>query len=352
VLDALRSGWLTHGEHNRHFEDAFAAYVGAAHAVSLNAGTSALFLALKAANITGDVIVPSFTFADTVNAVVTAGATPVFADVDPDTGCLDPASVAHHISDKTEAVIAAHFAGHPAQIHKLQQMCDKHELLFVENASDAAGAEYRGYKVGSFGVGCFSFFPSKNMTTGEGGMVTTGDSALADAIRLLAAQGVDTSGTAPHPGYRTTTLPGYNYRMSNMLAALGAVQLRKLDRLNNRRRKLARLYREFLGRLPEIQVPIEKNGCKHVYQMYTIRVDPMIRNDLVRSLVDKGINASVHFHPPVHQQTYYRHTMPNISLPVTEQVSREIVSLPMYPDLHEQDVADVAMEVQRFFQRS
>ena len=340
VREVLVSGWLTHGPKNKEFEEAFASYIGVKYAVSLNSCTAALFLALKAHNITGEVILPSFTFSASANAIITAGAVPRFADIDEETCMLDPKSVEALITPKTEAIMMVHFGGQAGPIKEVKELADKHKLLLIEDSAEAIGAEYEGRKTGSFGVGCFSFFPTKNMTTGEGGMLTTNDKKIAETVALLSAHGIPKLVNPPHVGYRSAVLPGYNFRLSNILAALGAVQLKKLDVMNEKRRVAATKYNNLLSLIPGIVVPIEKLGRKHVYQMYTVRVAKEKRNKFVRKLKDAGIEASVHFNPPVHLQDYYKKIYP-ANLPVTEKIAEEIVTLPMYPDIEEENIAYV-----------
>ena len=340
VHEVLASGWLTHGPKNKEFEEAFASYIGVKYAVSLNSCTAALFLALKAHNITGEVILPSFTFSASANAIVTAGAVPRFADIDEETYMLDPKSVEALITRKTEAIMVVHFGGQAGSIKELKELALKHKLLLIEDSAEAIGSEYEGRKTGSFGVGCFSFFPTKNMTTGEGGMLTTNDKKIAETVALLSAHGIPKLVNPPHVGYRSAVMPGYNFRLSNILAALGTVQLKKLDAMNEKRRVAAAKYNKLLSAIPGIVVPVEKLGRKHVYQMYTVRVAKEKRNKFVQKLKDAGIEASVHFNPPVHLQDYYKEIYPT-NLPVTEKIAEEIVTLPMYPDIREEDIAYV-----------
>lgn len=340
VRDVLTSGWLTHGSKNKEFEEAFASYVGVKYAVSLNSCTAALFLALKAHNITGEVILPSFTFSASANAIVTAGAVPVFADIDEETYMLDPKSVEALITRKTEAIMVVHFGGQAGPIKELKELALKHKLLLLEDSAEAIGAEYEGGKTGSFSIGCFSFFPTKNMTTGEGGMLTTNNKEIAEKVALLSAHGIPKLVNPSHIGYRSAIIPGYNFRLSNILAALGVVQLKKLDAMNEKRRIAAAKYNNLLSTVSGIVTPIEKPDRKHVYQMYTVRVAKEKRNKFVQKLKDAGIEASVHFSPPVHLQDYYKKNYP-ASLPVTEKIAEEIVTLPMYSDIKEEDIAYV-----------
>ncbi len=354
VNEVLKSGWLTHGDKNKLFEKNFAEYIGVKYAISMNSCTSALFLALVANNIKGEVIIPSFTFVASANAVVTAGATPVFADVDYDTCMLIPESVESAITSKTEAIMTVHYAGQAAPIKELQKICKKHNLLFIEDSAEAIGAEYFGKKTGSFGVGCFSFFPTKNITTGEGGMLTTNNKKMADKISILIAHGIDKKknpGTVS--GYRSASYAGYNFRLSNLLAAIGVEQLKKIDILNKKRKILAKRYNNLLKDVPQISMPKIKENRTHVWQMYTVKVSSKHRNNLVKRLIDSGVEASVHFFPPVHEQIFYKNRFrKRVVLKNTEKLSREILTLPMYPDMKTGDVDYVCKIIREYFTKN
>jgi perosamine synthetase len=337
IKEVLDSGWLAHGEKNMEFERSFAAYLGVREAVSLNSCTSALFLALKALNVQGEVLIPSFTFVATANAVVTAGATPVFVDIDYHTCNMDPAKIETLITSRTQAIIPVHYAGQSCQMDTIMAIADRYNLVVIEDSAETIGGTFKGKKTGSFGIGCFSFFPTKNITTGEGGMLTTHDPVLAARVKALAGHGIE--GTTlqrekkEKPWLRAAAFAGYNFRMSNILAAVGVEQLKKLDAMNATRRKHAeylnmRLNPEFLD------LPIEANGCTHVYQMYTVKVRQVDRTRFVLKLREKGIGASVHFDPPVHQQPFYKNLDGSSkNLPVTEKVAASIVTLPLYPQM-------------------
>ncbi len=343
----LESGWLTHGPLNSEFEESFAEYLGVGHAVSLNSCTSALFLALKALNITGEVILPSFTFAASANAVVTAGATPVFADIQLDTCNLDPDDVERRINEHTQAIMPVHFAGQPCAMDRLVEVAKRHALHIIEDSAETIGGRFRGKLAGSFAPACFSFFPTKNLTTGEGGMLTTDDPRLAEQIRILAGHGIARSTFAKEksarPWHRSAVLPGYNMRMSHLQAALGIEQLRKLPEMNAKRQSHARTLNEKLAGIDEIVLPREAPHCEHVYQMYTLQVRGLPRDEFVESLRQKGIGASVHFDPPVHLQDYY--CKASDPLPVTEQVAQSIVTLPMFPQLKPEELDTIVTAV-------
>jgi len=346
IEDVLKSGWLTHGPYNKEFEYKFAEYHGVKYAVSMNSCTSALFLALKAQNITGEVIVPSFTFAASANAIVTAGAKPVFADIDYGTCNIDPESVKAKITPDTEAIMIVHFGGQCCRMDEIMTIAEKNGLVVIEDSAETIGGEYKGKKAGSFATGCFSFFPTKNMTTGEGGMITTNDKDLAVKISALIGHGIIKREyereSDPMPWYRSASYPGYNFRMSNLLAAMGVVQLDKLNSMNERRIKNACYLRSLIGDIDEIEMPFEDVNCKHVFQMFTIKMKEYDRDEFVEDLRKKGVGASVHFTPPVHLQEYYINTFGEQQLPVTEKVSNNILTLPLYPQIGNEKIDIIA----------
>ena len=339
VAEVLRSGWLTHGPYNKQLEADFARYMGVKHAISVNSCASALHLAVLALGIRGEVIMPSFTFVATANAVVTAGATPVFADICYDTCNIDPAAIEAAITSRTEAIMPVHYAGQACNMDAIMAIAERHGLAVIEDSAETIGGEYRGKKAGTFGVGCYSFYPTKNMTTGEGGMVVTNDDALAERIRTYVGHGISSNTLArekaERPWLRAATLPGYNFRLSNIQAALGVGQLARLDEMNTRRREHAAWYNAHLAEFEELDLPVEADGCLHVYQMYTVKLKGVDRTAFLAELRRRGVGASVHFDPPVHQQPYYADLLRQrcFDLPVTERVSDSIVTLPIYPGM-------------------
>jgi perosamine synthetase len=312
-----------------------------------------LFLAIKALGITGEVVLPSFTFVASANAVVTAGAVPVFADIEYDTCNIDPASVEDRTTPRTEAVMVVHYAGQSCRMDRITAIAEKHGLALIEDSAETIGGEFQERKTGSFGVGCFSFFPTKNITTGEGGMLTTNDAALADKVKALVGHGIFSNTfqreKAERPWFRAATLTGYNFRMSNILGALGVEQLKRIDQMNKARRRHAAYLTGQLKGMPEIDLPVEADGCKHVYQMYTIKVKPPVeRNHFVNRLKEEGIGASVHFDPPVHVQPIYRAGgCSGEPLPVTDRVADSIVTLPMYPSLTQGQLDRIVASVKK-----
>lgn len=346
LLEVLASGWLTHGPKNKEFEKVFADYLGVKYALTVNSCASALFLALLAADIKGEVLVPSFTFVASANAIVNAGAKPVWVDIDYNTGNLDPIDAERKITPKTKAIMPVHYAGQSCRMDKIMVLAKKHHLVVIEDSAEAIGTKYKNKFTGSFGLGCFSFFPTKNITTGEGGMLTTNDQAVYEKAKALSGHGIASSTLEREkinrPWLRAATFSGYNFRMSNLLAAIGVEQMKKLDKMNKLRREHAGYLNKGLKKMTDkIDLPVENKNCYHTYQMYTIKLkDPSKREAFFKGMTDRGIGVSVHFDPPVHLQPYYLKNYPakKGSLPVTEKVSNSIVTLPMYPGLTRKDL--------------
>jgi perosamine synthetase len=347
VLDVLDSGWLTHGPYNTKFERMLAAYVGVEHAVSMNSCASALEIALRVNDVRGEVVVPSFTFVASANAIVRAGATPVFCDVACDTRNVTRDLIAECLSPRTEAVMVVHFGGQPCNMDEIGELCHRKGLLLVEDSAETLGARWNGKQAGSAGVGCFSFFPTKNITTGEGGMLTSNDSEMVARARTLIGHGIPASTLSRRDTemewQRTAVVAGCNLRMSNLLAAIGCCQMEKLDSLNERRRKLASAYTQRLGErgLP-VEPPRVAEQAEHTYQMYTVTLDPELRGEVLAYLRSSGVGASVHFDPPVHRQEFYGEHYPSrFPLEQTERLSRSIMTLPMFPDMSQDQVDEV-----------
>lgn len=333
VTAVLRSGRLREGPVCRDFEEAFAARVGANHAVSVNSGTAALHVAYAALLRPEDeVLVPTFTFIATASMVVMAGARPVFCDVDPKTFTLDVGDARKRITKHTRAIAPVHLFGNPSDVDGVRSLADEYGLLVIWDAAQAAGTEFGGRDVGSEQVAvCYSFYPSKNMTTGEGGMITTSDPMVMERCKLLRSHGQEGK-------YHHSTL-GFNYRLTDILAALGLKQLEKLDGLVERRRANARYLTEQLQGFPGIQTPIEQSNGKSSFNLYSILIDPdqlgCGRDELVRLLNGAGVSASVHYPKGLHQQPAFASIANNTRLPVAEDLARRILSLPAHPGLDE-----------------
>lgn len=356
VSRVLRSGWLAHGPENAAFESEFAAALGTGHALSVNSCVSALVLVLRASGVRGEVIVPAFTFAATANAVVLAGAEPVFVDIEADSMGLDPARLEDAITPRTEAIVAVHLAGLPCQIEALARLASRRGLLLIEDAAQAAGARVGDRHVGTLGqAGCFSFFPTKNLTTGEGGMIVSGDEALVRRARTLSAHGIDrTPGEAAGvnaPWHRPLVTVGYNFRMSGMQAALGRAQLRRLTEMNARRIALADRMTAAL-RSTALILPRVPPGVHCVYQMYLARVPfPERRDALVHALRERGVEASIHYDTAVPDEAPYAGSRGG-AFPVARCVARDVLSLPLHPGLSEEEIDQVAQHVRDLLARA
>ncbi len=350
VLAVLRRGWLTMGQVTSEFEAAFAELTGVAHAIAVTNCTAALHLAGLALGWSeGDeVIVPSLTFVATANAVRYTGATPVFADVcGEDDFSLDPASVAARITPRTRAITVVHYAGFAVDMPAIMALAEQHGLAVVEDVAHAPGGSLDGRPLGSWGdIGCFSFFSNKNMTTGEGGMLTTDDDGIAEQLRLLRSHGMTTLTWDRHRGHAFSydvVLPGYNMRMDEMRAALGLVQLGKLGSNNARRHELDRLYVEKLERdVPQLGVPYaiyRGHSAHHIRPV--LLPEGVDRRRFMEAMKVQGVQTSIHY-PPVHQFSAYAiEGEAAVSLPHTEMIGRREVTLPLYPGMADDDVVTV-----------
>jgi len=328
AVDAvLASGGLAQGPQVAAFEQEFSAVVGGRECVAVNSGTSALHMALIALGIgPGDeVIVPSFTFAATANSVALTGATPVFADIEADSFCISPDAIQAAITPRTKAVMPVHLYGHPAAMDRIADIAQRSNLLVVEDAAQAHSASLNGTPVGAFGdAGCFSFYPTKNMTSGEGGMVTTADPATARMVRLLRNQGMEQR-------YRNEVV-GFNTRMTDIHAAIGRVQLGKLAGWTAERQSNAAY---LSANLQGVVVPPVADGAVHVYHQYTIRIPGHDQDGFVAALAAKGVGSGVYYPTPVHALPSFGL---ELDLPETAKAAREVVSLPVHPALSQADL--------------
>ncbi len=346
VVAALRSDWLTTGPNVEEFESAFAARIGAVEAVAVSSGTAALHLAVAALGIgPGDeVIVPSLTFAASANCVVYCGATPVFADVDPETLLLDVADAERRITPRTRAILAVDYAGQPCDYAALRALTAAHGLALIADACHSLGASDRGRSVGSLAdLSCFSLHPVKHITTGEGGVVTTDDTDLARRLRMLRNHGIGTDHRQRAENgawfYEMTEL-GFNYRLTDFQCALGVSQLRKLTGWIELRQELAAHYDEAFAAVDGVAPLARRAGVSHAYHLYVVQVAN--RDEVFAGLRDRGIGANVHY-VPVHLHPFYRErfgTGPGLC-PVAESAYERILSLPLFPQLGADDAACV-----------
>lgn len=325
VIDCIKTNWISSkGKYVEEFENKFAEYCGCKYGVSTTSGTTALHLALVSLGIGkgNEVIVPAFTMISPVFAVVYCGARPVLVDAEPNTWNIDISKVEEKITEKTKAIIPVHIYGHPCDMHPLLKIAEKHNLYVVEDAAEAHGAEYKGKKVGGIGdVGCFSFYANKIITTGEGGMIVTNNEEIAER-----AQSLKDLAFSKERRFLHTDL-GFNYRMTNVQAAIGLAQLERIDELVERRRNNAYLYNSLLKDIKGIRSPIEKEWAKNVYWMYSILIEDrfgMNRDDLMKRLENKGIETRTFF-IPMHRQPVFKETkvFKNENYPIAEELSRK-----------------------------
>lgn len=338
VVRVMRTGAIAQGPEVANFETEFASIVGGGECIALNSGTSALHLGLLASGIgPGDeVIVPSFTFAATGNAVALTGATPVFVDIDADSFCMDPESTEAAITSRTRAIMPVHLYGHPADMRSLVAIAQKHSLLIFEDAAQAHGAAVDGRPVGSFGAfGAFSFYPTKNITSGEGGIVSTSNADLARKVRLLRNQGMETR--------YANEVVGVNNRMTDIHAAIGRVQIGKLMKWTDARRANAKYFDENLN---QVVIPTVSPGMEHVYHQYTIRVPGHDRDRFIRALSEEWhIGCGVYYPVPIHRLPSLRGVSEAGDLPQTEEAASSVVSLPVYPSLGQAELDRIVRAV-------
>jgi dTDP-4-amino-4,6-dideoxygalactose transaminase len=341
----ILSGWVSQGPTVERFEKAMAEEIGARHAVATNAATSALHLALLVSGIRpGDeVICPATTCMATANAICHAGAVPVFADVDPDTFNLDPADVAERLTPRVRAIMVVHQIGLPAPIEPFEQLAREHGLVVVEDAATAMGARSGGRFLGSSGnATCFSFHPRKIITTGEGGMLLTGSQVQADRARCLRATGASISDLERHRARGMLQQDyhevGYNYRMTDVQAAIGLVQMTRFARILEARAEQARYYDERLSVLDEVQCPVVPSGVTHCYSSYCIKLRGRAasrRDEVLQGLADRHVSCRRGI-PPLYAEPYFRSRVPGLRLPASEEVARTTLFLPIYPGLSEE----------------
>jgi len=344
VLAVLESGQLAQGEKVAEFEREFAAFCGARYAVATSSGTTALHTALLAHGIgPGDeVITTPFTFIASANAILFTGARPVFVDIEPETFNIDPNRVEEAVRERKKkgarlrAILPVHLFGHPCDIEAIMEIARRYDLLVIEDACQAHGASVNGKKVGTFATGCFSFYPTKNITTGEGGIILTDDEKVAEKARMIRDHGM-------RKRYYHEIL-GFNFRMTDIQAAIGLAQLKKLPQWNERRIRNAAYLTERLRPLPFVVPPVVKKGCVHVFHQYTIRIKGD-RDKAAEWLRARGIGVSIYYPLPVHQQPVYRDLGYKDVLPEAERASREVLSLPVHPALSPEDLEAIVEAV-------
>ena len=364
VLDTLRSGWITMGPKTGKFEEAFAEYVGCRHAVAVSSCTAGLHLALVAGGIgPGDeVITTPLTFCSTANVIVHQGAVPVLADVRPDTLNIDPEEMEKKITPRTRAILPVHLGGQPCEMDEILALAQEHGLLVIEDAAHATGATYKGRMVGTIGdVTVFSFYATKNLTTGEGGMICTEDSNLAEQMSVLRQHGISRDAWKRYGDqgswFYEVLHPGYKYNMTDVQASLGLHQLAKQEQFLQVRERYAGVYAQAFADVPEVLAPTVKDHARHAWHLYSIQLDleslTIDRGQFIEALRRENIGTSVHF-IPLHLHPYYRETygFQKGDYPVAEGAYDRIVSLPLYPKMTEGDVEDVIQAVGKVIERS
>ena len=340
VIEVLESGILAQGPRVAAFEEGFAKMCSTKHAIATSNGTTALHIALLAHGIgAGDeVITPPFTFIASANSVLYAGGTPVFVDIDPRTFNMDPAKIEAAITPNTKAILPVHLYGMTCDMGAIMEIAKAHGLAVIEDACQAHGAEFKGKRAGSFGTGTFSLYPTKNITSAEGGMITTDDDVIAEKCQVIRNHGM-------RRRYYHDEL-GFNFRMTDVHAAIGNAQLAKLDDHNNKRCANARFYD---AHLKGVTTPFVPEGYKHVYHQYTLRVPDGKRDALREFLKEKGIGTEVYYPVPIHQQSFYMERFGSSqTLPVTEAAAKEVLSIPVHPQLSQEDLESVAGAINEF----
>lgn len=333
---------LAQGKIVNEFENNFSNYIGGKNSIAVSNGTVALDISLKSIGIEdGDeVITTPFTFIATANSILYQNAKPIFADVDEQTFNINPEEILDKITNKTKAIIGVHLFGHPFDIKAIREICDDYKLNLVEDSAQAHGAEYEGKKVGIFGTGCFSFYPTKNITAGEGGMITTNNNEINKLCRLLRNHGQSSK-------YYHTIL-GYNYRMTDIQAAIGIVQLKKLDEFNKKRIQNADYLNKHI-KVDGIITPYRDSKVKHVYHQYVIKLGENInREKLMKYLDSKGIGYAVHYPIPIYKQSLYQKLGYKDDCPVTEKLANTVLSLPVHPALSEENLKYITDAINNF----
>lgn len=343
VSSVIRSGMVADGEHVRAFEEGFSDFCNTEYGIATSNGTTALHSGLKALDIGhGDQVVTTpFSFVASANAIRLTGAKPVFADVDSKTYNLDPESVADVVAQQDiDAILTVHLYGLPSELDALREIADENDLALIEDCAQAHGATYDGQPVGSIGdIGCFSFYPTKNMTTGEGGMIVTDRQDVAEAARSYGNHG-----RTPDGGYEHVRL-GNNFRMTNIAAAIGQEQLKKLpDFLADRRANARRFDTEIHDDI--VSLPFVPDTCEHAYHQYTVRTDT--RGEFLDYLHEKGVGAKIYYPKCIHQQPAYDAENYECSCPIAEQIANEVVSIPVHPQLSEEDISMIINTLNTF----
>ncbi|MGL4669439.1 MAG: DegT/DnrJ/EryC1/StrS family aminotransferase [Methanobacteriaceae archaeon] len=343
VVKVMKTGFIAQGPKVAEFEAKFADYVGAKYGIATNSGTAALHIALLAGGVgEGDeVITTPFTFAATGNSILYTGAKPVFVDIDPVTYNIDPSKIEEAITPQTKAIMPVHLYGQACNTDEINKIAEKHNLLLIEDAAQAHGASFNRKSVGNLGdMGCFSFYPTKNMTTAEGGIITTNNQDLAEKCRVFRSHG-------EVERYKHAVL-GYNFRMTDMGAAIGVVQLKKIDKFNEARQSNAEYLTEKIKDIKGIKTPVIGKGASHVFHQYTIFVENGKRDELVKFLNDNDIGTGIHYPIPLYKQELYENLGYTGNCPIAEEAAKSVISLPIHPSISKSDLDTIAEVLKRF----
>ena len=356
VVKVLKSDWLTTGPTVDEFEKKICSYTGGKYAVAVNSGTSALDVAVQALQIPrgSEVISTPFTFAATNNVILFNGLIPVFADIQKETRNINPDEIRKRITKKTKAIMYVDYAGHPCDIDEIKQIAEEHDLLLIEDAAHALGSSYKGKKVGTFAdITVFSFHPVKPITTGEGGAALTDDPRIAENMRLLRSHGIKKENKSTKnqdiAWQYDMTMLGRNYRLTDIQAALGLSQMKKIDRFIEKRNSLATLYQEKLRDISFIELPQTKGDVFHGWHLYTVSMKGVNRNSFFGHMRNNGIGVNVHYIPTYQLSYYKKNVATDISkYPVTEELFKKIITLPLHPAMKESDIDKVEAAIKKF----
>jgi len=343
VAAVLRSGAIVQGRKVEEFEAGFAELAGTKYGVAVNSGTAALHIALLAHGIgeEDEVITSPFSFVASANSILFTGARPVFADIEDETFNVAPDSIVEKITPRTKAIMPVHLYGQPCAMKRIMSIARERGIIIIEDACQAHGAEYEGKKAGSFGTGCFSLYATKNMVTGEGGMITTNDEGIAQKARMMRTHG-------QKERYLNEIL-GYNYRMTDIAAAIGLCQLAKLEDFNNKRIRNARFLTQKLSGIKGLVPPHVGPNAKHVFHQYTVRITgdfAISREELRKKLLDRGIGTEIYYPRPIHRQPFYERLGYKDHLPNSEKAAVEVLSLPVHPSLTKEDLENIVRAIQ------
>jgi dTDP-4-amino-4,6-dideoxygalactose transaminase len=336
VVEVLRSGFIAQGPQVADFEEKFASYVGTKHAVAVSSGTTALHLSLLLADVkSGDeVITTPFSFVATGNCALYVGARPVFVDIDPKTYNLNPEKIEDVITERTKVILPVHLYGQPAEMDHINEIAQEHELLVIEDAAQAHGSMYNNKMAGSLGdLACFSFYPTKNMTSSEGGMITTDNSEMADLARMLRSHG-------EKERYEHVVL-GYNFRMTDIAAAIGRVQLKRLPGFNQKRIENAQYLSEHIKNIKDISAPYVSKKVLHVFHQYTIRIADGRRDEIMEKLNQNGVGTGIYYHKPIYNQKLYQDLGYQNQCLEAERASSDVLSLPVHPLLRIEELEKI-----------